>query len=578
MKKLLFFIIFAVLGQSAWAVPAWRRWHQFSQSDGSEITVQLQGDERAHWFVTADMKVVARTQNGDFRYVLPAAQPSEGFTVSEVCAHNADTRSDAERAFADNHALSPAAFKQFLEKNTHVQPRLTQAHKVARRSKFEGKRRGLFILVEFNDIKFSRPDIHQVYDSICNYSGYNTSPFKESVGDYFREQSDGRFELDFDVVEPVCVSKNESYYGGNSAWGLDSNLGTMVTEALNLVADSVNWADYDWNNDGEADQVFLLYAGYGEAQYGPEWTIWPCEGKLTTQHYSPLEFDGITVNTFACSCELHGNKGTQLDGIGTICHEFSHCMGLPDFYNTSDMSDFCMDAMDLMDQGAYNGKGGYSPAAYTGYERWYCGWRTPVALSEPQQIDNWQPLESGGETYILYNQADSTEYYLIDNRQRVGFDEGLYSCGLVVTHVHYDADAWDQNSVNTNKDHKRMALLPADGIYDYNTCNTDAFPYYYMNGQRCLDSLTDNTHPRTTLYVENTDGTHKLGKPIYKITQNDDQTMSFSFMTKPVADDIRNIPTHSSGMIYNLSGQPLGTDLQRLPAGIYIREGRKIVK
>ena len=537
MKKLLFFIIFAVLGQSAWAVPAWRRWHQFSQSDGSEITVQLQGDERAHWFVTADMKVVARTQNGDFRYVLPAAQPSEGFTVSEVCAHNADTRSDAERAFADNHALSPAAFKQFLEKNTHVQPRLTQAHKVARRSKFEGKRRGLFILVEFNDIKFSRPDIHQVYDSICNYSGYNTSPFKESVGDYFREQSDGRF-----------------------------------------VADSVNWADYDWNNDGEADQVFLLYAGYGEAQYGPEWTIWPCEGKLTTQHYSPLEFDGITVNTFACSCELHGNKGTQLDGIGTICHEFSHCMGLPDFYNTSDMSDFCMDAMDLMDQGAYNGKGGYSPAAYTGYERWYCGWRTPVALSEPQQIDNWQPLESGGETYILYNQADSTEYYLIDNRQRVGFDEGLYSCGLVVTHVHYDADAWDQNSVNTNKDHKRMALLPADGIYDYNTCNTDAFPYYYMNGQRCLDSLTDNTHPRTTLYVENTDGTHKLGKPIYKITQNDDQTMSFSFMTKPVADDIRNIPTHSSGMIYNLSGQPLGTDLQRLPAGIYIREGRKIVK
>ena len=578
MKKLLFFIIFAVLGQSAWAVPAWRRWHQFSQSDGSEITVQLQGDERAHWFVTADMKVVARTQNGDFRYVLPAAQPSEGFTVSEVCAHNADTRSDAERAFADNHALSPAAFKQFLEKNTHVQPRLTQAHKVARRSKFEGKRRGLFILVEFNDIKFSRPDIHQVYDSICNYSGYNTSPFKESVGDYFREQSDGRFELDFDVVGPVCVSKNESYYGGNSAWGLDSNLGTMVTEALNLVADSVNWADYDWNNDGEADQVFLLYAGYGEAQYGPEWTIWPCEGKLTTQHYSPLEFDGITVNTFACSCELHGNKGTQLDGIGTICHEFSHCMGLPDFYNTSDMSDFCMDAMDLMDQGAYNGKGGYSPAAYTGYERWYCGWRTPVALTEPQYINGWQPLVSGGETYILYNQADSTEYYLIDNRQRVGFDEGLYSCGLVVTHVHYDADVWDQNSVNTNKDHKRMALLPADGIYDYNTCNTDAFPYYYMNGQKCLDSLTDNSHPRTTLYVKNVDGTFKLGKPIYKITQNDDQTMSFSFMTKPVADDIRNIPTHSSGMIYNLSGQPLGTDLQRLPAGIYIREGRKIVK
>lgn len=576
-----FIILLVVLGQSAWAVPAWRRWKQFCQSDGTQITVQLQGDERAHWFVTTDMKVVARADNGDFRYVAMAGDSLAGIVLSEVRAHDEAGRSDAERAFVARQALAPADYRQAMERNGSVRPPRISSPKAPRRAKYEGKRRGLFILVEFQDVKFSRPDIHQVYDSICNHSGYSTPPFQGSVGDYFREQSDGKFELDFDVVGPVTVSENESYYGSNGSWNKDSDLGTMVTEALNLVADSVNWADYDWNGDGEADQVFLLYAGYGEAQYGPSWTIWPCEGKLSWLHDTPPVFDGVTVNTFACSCELHGNKGVQLDGIGTICHEFSHCMGLPDFYNTADMDDFCMDVMDLMDQGTYNGKGGYSPAAYTGYERWYCGWRTPVVLTEPQKIEAWQPLVSGGETYILYNQADSTEYYLLDNRQRVGFDKGLYATGMVVTHVHYDADAWAENTVNTKKGHKRMALLPADDIYDYKTCNTDAFPYYYMNGQRCLDSLTDNSRPHPTLFNKNYDGSHLLHKPIYKIRKNEDMTMDFVFGYNPVSTGIRETPSAAAerrdDYIYDLEGRRILLDKDQLRRGIYIVNGKKII-
>ena len=288
----------------------------------------------------------------------------------------------------------------------------------------------------------------------------------------------------------------------------------------------------------------------------------------------------MTINTFACSCELHSNKGSQLDGIGTICHEFSHCMGLPDFYNTSDMADFCMDAFELMDQGAYNGNS-YSPAAYTGYERWVCGWREPAELKDTCTITGWLPLVSGGETYILYNEANRNEYYFIDNRERVGFDNGLYSTGLVAVHVDYDADAWSNNRVNADKKHKRMTLLPADGLYDWKTANTDAWPYTYMNGQRTLDSLTDNSRPHPTLYNKNSDGSFLLHKPIYKIRKNEDMTVDFVFGYKPVSTGIKETPLEAAerrdDYIYDLEGRRILLDKDQLRRGIYIVNGKKII-
>ena len=146
-----FIILLVVLGQSAWAVPAWRRWKQFCQSDGTQITVQLQGDERAHWFVTTDMKVVARADNGDFRYVAMAGDSSVGFVLSEVRAHDEAGRSDAERAFVARQALAPADYRQAMERNGSVRPPRISSLKAPRRAKYEGKRRGLFILVEFQD-------------------------------------------------------------------------------------------------------------------------------------------------------------------------------------------------------------------------------------------------------------------------------------------------------------------------------------------------------------------------------------------------------------------------------------------
>lgn len=455
-----------------------------------------------------------------------------------------------------------------------VQSSHTSSHPLplaSHHEKYIGSHRGLFILVEFSDVEFSRRDIKEVYDSICNMRGYNTYPFKGSVRDYFLEQSDGLFDLTFDIVGPIKADNDESYYGSNSGWGIDGNVPSLVKEVINKVKTTVSFQDYDWNDDGECDQVFLLYAGHGEAQGGPAWTIWPCEGKLSKQLGSngPMEVDGITIDTFACSCELNGKEGQNIDGIGTICHEFSHCLGLPDFYNASDMDDYCMITYDVMDLGVYNG-GSYCPCGYTGWERWFCGWREFVELTEPLLVDNWKSLTEGGETFIIRNDGDrkGNEYYVLDNRQFVGFDSCLYSAGMVVMHVDYDADAWATNNVNTDKKHQRFMLVAADNIMDFATSDTDAFPYTYMNGLRTLDSLTNNSRPRTTTFVKNKDGKNLLNKPVYDIRQKDDGLMSFGFMMHNIPDTPEEptlIPRHPSQCdeissrknIYDLQGRPI---------------------
>ena len=543
-KNILLILLITLAVLNTRAVPALRQLQTHVQPDGTELSVMLCGDEHLHYYMTADGQRMELCSDGFLR---PLSQK-----VMETRINRLKTQ----------HTSAP--------KRTPGKPGVTT-----------GEHRGLFILVEFPDIKFSRPDIKTVYDSICNMQGYATPPYKGSVRDYFLEQSDGQFDLTFDIVGPVKVSNNESRYGMNSGWGIDDMVPELVLEVIDLVKDSVNFHRYDWDDDGECDQVFLLYAGYGEAQGGPEWTIWPSEGQLSRQRGGlkcPV-IDGVTIDTFALSCELKGKTGTRIDGIGTICHEISHCLGLPDFYNTSDMDDFCMDAYELMDVGAYNG-GSYQPAAYTGYERWFCGWREPIELTDAQVIDHWQPLELGGPTYIIYNAGDRkrNEYYLLDNRQYVGFDASLYSAGLVVMHVDYDEQAWTSNQVNSNKKHQRLTLIPADNIKDVTTCNTDAFPYTYLNGQRTLDSLTNSSRPQATVFTKNTDGSNFLNRPIYNIRQNDDLTMSFAFLQRTTPTSIwpqqaDNLPRLPQQRRYDLNGRHAATGR----SGIVIEQGKKII-
>lgn len=144
----------------------------------------------------------------------------------------------------------------------------------------------------------------------------------------------------------LTLSQNSTYYGENEyKTNEDKHAGQMVAEACLAVKDQVDWKQYDWDGDGEADQVFVLYAGYGEADYGEAETVWPHMYYLKESDYGKsLNMNGTVVDTYACSNELSLDADEQPtdDGIGTICHEFSHCLGYPDLYDTNTGNGYAM--------------------------------------------------------------------------------------------------------------------------------------------------------------------------------------------------------------------------------------------
>ena len=273
---------------------------------------------------------------------------------------------------------------------------------------------------------------------------------------------------------------------------------------------------------------------------------------------------------------------TVIEGIGTICHEFTHCLGLPDVYDTSYGGGYGMNAWDLMSSGSYNGNS-YIPAGFTSYEKMYCGWQTPIELVNDTTITGMKPLSEGGEIYIIYNDAHKDEYYLLENRQKTGWDAALPGNGLLVTHVDYLPICWQYNFVNNftrypdYNDHERYTVIAADNSRNSSDASTDTYPY------KDKDSLTNNSLPRAELYNLNPDGIHYTSKPITNIKQ-ENGLVSFVFKNqvknKSHETGIKNVLTipENRKYIYDLRGRNLGTDASALPKGVYIIDGKKVVK
>jgi len=326
-------------------------------------------------------------------------------------------------------------------------------------------------------------------------------------------------------VGPYTLSQNCAYYGGNDSSGDDLRPGAMVKEAIQLANNDVNYANYDWDGDGTVEQVYVVYAGKGEADGGADDTIWPHEWNLASATGSSIKLDGKTINTYACGGEQDGQTGATA-GIGTMCHEFSHCLGYPDFYDTDYSGGQGMGDWDLMCGGSYN-DGGYQPAGYTSYERWVAGWKEPIELVNTQSISNMKALQdTGSDTYIIYNKGNRNEYYLLENRQKTGWDASLPSSGIVIFHINYDEDTWTGKNgeiPNTSKDENSYYIFPANNKFSY--YNGLGWPY----PQSTNDALTNESAPASILHHKNTDGTLLMSKPITEMAVTNGLA-SFKFM------------------------------------------------
>lgn len=434
MKRIYISILILTVAVSAFAVPAKRTWQTYTQPDGTTIEIQTVGDEFYHYTINRAGQELRINEQGAYEVIGNAPQ---------------STQVQARRAAARQRRM-PADFG--------VTPNLAP--------------KGVVILINYADLKMQQTNTQAAFNELCNATNCTVNTYNNvnypSAAQYFADQSNGAYRPQFDVFGPVTLSKNYEHYGKDlhGAVGTDSLAADAVVEACILANQQydINFADYDSDKDGKIDFVYVIYAGKGQADGGDANTIWPHNWDVNSaRHYKNCTYpqnecyvDGKLIHTYAVSAELEGTG--EMSGIGTLCHEFSHVMGLPDWYDTDYADNYenflTPNEWDIMDGGAYNGAG-HCPPNYSVWEKYFFGWEKPVKLDKtPQQIT----LVANGQTdynayYLNSLAADMTATtggwcYYLENRQQQGWDKFLPAHGLVIWQVNYNKTAWQNNKPN----------------------------------------------------------------------------------------------------------------------------------
>ncbi len=440
------------------------------------------------------------------------------------------------------------------------------------------------VLITFADCDFSMEDPAAYYQRLFNENGYNEGYGLGSVADYFRDQSGGLFNLQFDIYGPIKVSI--------SAKGSYSNYGFNAMEEALAALDALTTQDfsvYDWNGDGVVEQMLFVAAGLcGNQASG---YIWP------NTDYTTLNAPGKKEMVNTCiTCELWRDK--TLCGIGTICHEFVHCLGLPDLYPVGGTYYSAIDEWDLMDGGNYTNKG-WCPPNFSALEKMLLGWASPIELTSPTTITGMKPVSEGGETYLIRNSGYDDEFYLLENRRQTKWDYCLPGQGLAIFHVDYNQDKWTSNQVNNVDGHYRYDLFHADGkaYIDWDPKNdgkddgkytmepwarnrylsTSVYPFTNPETLFINEGLTDGTSPAATLYYANADGAKFMQKAITNIQVASDGSISFDFMQVPSGiNELRIENSELKDSWYDLQGRRL----QGPPTGkgVFIHKKKKVIR
>ena len=459
MRKLFSIAFLVVLCLAANAVPARRGWQTRTQEDGTTIEVQLIGDEFYHYMINRAGERVRLNDEGMYEVVGEAPTPQQ-FRLRQ-----AKIRARRQR------------------QGVGVEPNLAP--------------KGVVIIANFSDQTVQSKHTLATFDELCNSKNCTVNDGFPSAAQYFSDQSNGSYCPQFDVFGPVTLSRETEYYGKDiKEEGNDQHAADALVEACKLANKqfTINWADYDSDNDGYIDFVYLIYAGQGQADGGADYTIWPhnwnissaralyADGDESGEHgtihyctYTEAEciVGGKYIDNYACSGEIDYNK--SLCGIGTLCHEFGHVMGLPDLYDTDYDTNY-EDALtpnmwDIMDAGSYNGDG-HCPPNYDPWEKAFFGWATPENLGDYGQklqiIANGQKgakIYQINESGVRQKATDPGQCYYLENRQQSGWDTYVPGHGLLIWQVNYNEKVWAENAPNvtSTKGSPLYSIVSASG-------------------------------------------------------------------------------------------------------------------
>ena len=511
------------------AVPAQRGAFIWTQPDGTKLTLYRHGDEFEHW--TADA-------NGN-EYVLIDGWYRIG------TSHN--RRKPSLAAINRRQAVDRLRAEIRSNAATH------------------GTHRIPVILVEFSDVKFSISDPKSAFNALLNQNGYTANGATGSVRDYYYENSHGEYTPVFDIYGPVTLSKPMKYYGENSNDEACSDLHPeeALYDALVLLDETVDFSPYDSDGDGRVDMTLFYYAGYNEAEHGPEDSIWPHQWSLlgsaaqdNTGYYyiRNNNFDGVRFANYFCTSELRSNSGTEMCGIGTTCHEFGHSLGLPDFYDTDYGKNGQSGALywfSIMSSGAYNNNG-RTPPYFNSEELIILDWmdESEVEVIEKAGEYTLATVEQK-KAYRIMGETEG-EYFILETRGGQGWDAPL-PAGMLAYHVdksktrnvsinsnnYTPYDLWEHtNTINANGDHPCFYVVPA----------ANQSSLYYSAGY--LDDFLFPGRMGVTQYMPvDWDG---------KYTAQKLSSVSYSSSTHKTTFTVSvENQRHIDGTVVNLAGEPL---------------------
>ena len=474
MKKIVLTILAALCCYGLFAVPAYRGLIKYTQPDGSVIQIRLHGDEFCHWTTDASGNYIEMGEDGFYRKA-------------------SATRLEARKAAAKNRRAE-----------VNMRRRASVNKGIA-----SGQKHFLVILVEFSDIHFKSSTANSDFSNLMNQQGYNVNGARGSARDFYYDNSGGVFEPIFDVYGPVRLTNNRAHYGENyqGVRGNDMCPEDAVVEGCQALDSSINFAQYDNDNDGEVDMIFMYYAGQGEADGGPTDSIWPhqwdlYDGTKGTAYEINVRLDGKRLNKYACTNEIvsYGALNGKMCGIGTACHEFGHAMGLPDFYDV-DYDDYNGEAGGLYDfstmcGGSYNDNG-RTPPYFNMEERILLGWQTESAYSTFNASGSYTFGSVSGNVAYKTPTDQNGEYFAYECRTKTGWDYGLPEAGLVVYHVDKSDrnvtiysngtivtnqtaamlwSNWQQyNSINENGSHPCFYVVPATDRTSLNFIDSEGY-------------------------------------------------------------------------------------------------------
>ena len=597
LKQLSLIICLMLCSLTTWAAKAESIPVQVRQADGSVVTVILRGDEHINWYTTLDG--VLLVQGGDNNYYIGKVEKSGNLIATKQLAHEAHTRSqaelnliakqDKEKFFAYVNKIAEESENAYDNSPLTRGPIIDSGYGGVPYFPHTGSPKALVILAEFQDTTFTIQDTKKVFTNYLmnedHFSDkrYNQDQNYKGVRGYFKDCSYGKFTPVFDVVGPIKLPKAHAVYGaGNDRMDL------LLADACAAVDGMVNFADYDANNDGIVDLVYVIYAGHSANTSGNKDTnIWPKSGTITISN----KFDGKSIRRYGVSNELNGSEKTsknnkKINGIGLFCHEFSHTLGLPDIYayntDAENQDNQGMEYWDIMDGGT-GIRGGRVPASYLAWEREVMGWMNIDELKNDITINNLKSIDNGGKAYKIVNPKNSNEYIVLQSIQKGAWNQSwgdnTYGKGLFAYRISYKSGKVNIFDYPNNlKGKPRVIPIPADGkilaaanaggklnVYTAQL-NGDPYPY---NGINKIDNFK--------MY----DGTI-LKWSIFDIVENDaERYVSFKFKnneTTGIQSPSIIERSTSDNHIYTLDGRYVGTDASILPHGIYIQNNKKFVK